>query len=59
MHYSKFLTFHGQSREICEWVVSTYKDNEMYKDNTTTQMWVEASEQCLIDLDLKDENVGC
>ena len=45
--WRKFLTLHGQSVEVCKHVIEKYKDNEMYKDNQTVQLWVKHSEDCL------------
>lgn len=38
------LTPHGQTQDICEFVVEKYKDNPTYEDNKTVQEWVKASE---------------
>lgn len=36
------LTYHGKSKEICEFVVKTY-DKPEYSNNKTIQTWVKES----------------
>ena len=46
MHWSKLLTYHGQSKDICEKVVSSW-DKPEYLRLETVRLWVQASKDCL------------
>jgi hypothetical protein len=43
------LSYHGKSKDVCEWVVKTY-DKPEYMNNMSVKLWVEASKQCLKEL---------
>ena len=49
------LTFHGKTKEVCEWVVENYKNYKLYSDNKTIQQWVKESEERLHELEAKQE----
>lgn len=44
------LTYHGKSKEVCEWVIATFKNDLASKDNLTVQLWIKASEDRLKEL---------
>ena len=37
------LTYHGKTRDVCEWVLMTYANRPDYAENTSVQEWVEHS----------------
>lgn len=39
------LTYHGKTKESCEWVIKNYKNNELYFDSITIQKWIKDSEE--------------
>jgi hypothetical protein len=41
------LTYHGRSKDVCQSVITKYKDNPKYKNNKTVQEWVRQSELVL------------
>lgn len=47
MNWQTRLSPHGQTKEVCEYVIRRFSNNAMYKDNLTVQGWIEASKQCL------------
>ena len=44
------LTYHGQSKDVCEWVIEIFKDDPLCKYNLTTQQWILACEERLKEL---------
>lgn len=44
------LTYHGKTKDACEWVIEKYKNYKLYSDNTTVQQWVKDSEEMLNEL---------
>jgi len=48
------MVYHGRSREVCEWVIKMYGDNEFYKDHMTIRSWVKQCYKVLHDLDLNE-----
>jgi hypothetical protein len=49
------LTFHGKTKEACEWVVENYKNYKLYSDNKTIQQWLKESEERLHELETQQE----
>jgi len=45
--WKKYLSPHGQSKQVCEYVVSKFGDYA--GDNLGLKRWVECSKQCLED----------
>ena len=41
------LTFHGKTREQCEWVIARYANRPDYANNIGVQEWVKASRDAL------------
>lgn len=41
------LTYHGRTRDVCEWVLMTYANRPDYADNASVQEWVEHSKAFL------------
>ena len=41
------LTFHGKTREQCEWVIARYANRSDYANNIGVQEWVKASRKFL------------
>ena len=41
------LTFHGKTREMCEWVLSRYGNRPEYKNNKSIQVWLKESKAFL------------
>lgn len=48
------LTFHGQTKEMCEWVIKEYDNNDYYPNHQCIDAWVEASKKRLEELDNDD-----
>jgi hypothetical protein len=44
--WQKLLTYHGQSKDICELVIANW-DKPEYIKLETVRLWVEASKACL------------
>lgn len=51
MDFNSKLSFHGRTKEMCEWVILTYGDRKDYKDNKSVQDWIETSYQFLTALE--------
>jgi len=49
------LTYHGKSKEACEWVVENFKNYKLYSDNKTIQQCVKQSEERLHELETEQE----
>ncbi len=47
---NNMLTYHGQTKEMCEWVINTYKYDPLSLNNLTVCLWIEACEQRLKEL---------
>lgn len=45
------LSYHGKTREQCEWVLMNYANRPDYSDNAGVQEWVKASREFLDALD--------
>lgn len=45
------LTYHGKTRECCEWVIKDYENRDDLANNLTIQSWVQASKERLKELD--------
>lgn len=37
------LSFHGKTKQCCEWVLDTYAHRQDYKENGSVQEWIKAS----------------
>jgi hypothetical protein len=46
-----YLTYHGRTRECCEYVIREYENNKEYEDHMSVQSWVQASKNRLKELD--------
>jgi hypothetical protein len=44
--WERHLTYHGRSKEVCEYVVRHF-DKPEYDNNKSIKIWVEASKACL------------
>lgn len=51
MDFASKLSFHGKTKEMCDWVILTYANNEYYKDNTSVQDWLRDSYLFLVALE--------
>ena len=49
MNWKQALTYHGQTKSVCEWVINTYDNREEYNNNETVSSWIYYSKQCLKD----------
>lgn len=41
------LTYHGKTREACEWVLDNFAGREYYRDNGSVQEWIAESKAWL------------
>jgi hypothetical protein len=41
------LSYHGRSKEACEWVLDNFAGRVYYKDNGSVQEWITESKQWL------------
>lgn len=41
------LTYHGKTREACEWVLNNFANNPFYTENEGVQLWVAESKAFL------------
>jgi hypothetical protein len=48
LEWQKYLTHHGKTKEVCEYVVYRF-DRPEYDNNKGIKIWVEASKSCLKD----------
>ena len=46
-----YLTYHGRTRECCEYAVREYENNKEYTDHMSVKLWVQASKNRLKELD--------
>lgn len=37
------LSYHGRTKQCCEWVLDTYAHRQDYKDNGSVQEWIKDS----------------
>lgn len=49
------LTYHGKTKQCCEWVFDTYVDRPDYKHNASVQEWIKDSVLFLADLEEDEE----
>jgi len=42
-------TYHGATKEACQWVVDSFSDHDFYKNNKTVQNWISQSKGILKD----------
>jgi len=49
------FTYHGKTKEACEWVVENFKNYKLYSDNKTIQQWLKQSEERLHELEAEQE----
>ena len=45
------LSYHGKTKEMCEWVLAKFANLEYYKDNQSVQDWVADSKAFLTALE--------
>jgi hypothetical protein len=48
------LTYHGKTKQCCEWVLNTYSSRQDLKDNGTVQQWLKDSRAFLNALEEDD-----
>ena len=41
------LTYHGRTKEMCEWVIMMFENDPLSKDNITTQLWLKQCKEFL------------
>lgn len=41
------LSYHGKTREACEWVLDNFAGREYYRENGSVQEWIAGSKQWL------------
>tara|TARA_B100000519_G_scaffold164063_1_gene147273 strand:+ start:497 stop:652 length:156 start_codon:yes stop_codon:yes gene_type:complete len=49
------LVPHGKDPELCRWIIQSFEDKDIYKDNLTVLSWIE---ECKKILKEDDETTG-
>ena len=48
--WEKYLSPHGQTKQVCEYVVGRFDLTSEYRNNTTIRRWVECSKMRLAEI---------